>query len=69
MGETAALDSVRDRGVGLCAQCRYGKVVRSARGATFYLCRLSFVDPRFARYPTLPVTACTGHVLQPPDTS
>ena len=35
--------------------------VRSSRGAQFYLCRLSFTDPEFQRYPSLPVTACAGY--------
>jgi hypothetical protein len=34
--------------------------VTSARGSTFYLCRRSFVDPRFPRYPAIPVMACAG---------
>jgi hypothetical protein len=36
--------------------------VTSARGSTFYLCRLSFVDARFPRYPPIPVVACAGFV-------
>jgi len=36
--------------------------VTSSRGSRFYLCRLSFTDPRFARYPTLPVLACSGYI-------
>jgi hypothetical protein len=46
--------------IGLCAACRYARVVQSARGSTFYLCRLAEVDPRFAKYPRLPVLRCTG---------
>jgi len=34
--------------------------VTSARGSTFYLCRRSFTDPRFARYPPIPVLVCAG---------
>jgi hypothetical protein len=45
---------------GLCGTCAHLQLVQSARGATFYLCRLSFSDPRFARYPAIPVLACTG---------
>lgn len=45
---------------GLCERCRHVEVVRSSRGSTFYLCRLSFTDPRFARYPAIPVLACGG---------
>ena len=69
MEETSTLDSVRDLGVWLCAQCRHAEVLTSARGSTFYLCRLSFVDSRFARYPTLPVTSCSGYVSRTPEKS
>ncbi len=47
---------------GLCASCRHADVVTSSRGSQFYLCRLSFTDPRFARYPTLPVLTCSGYI-------
>jgi hypothetical protein len=46
---------------GLCADCRFAKVVRSDRGATFYQCGRSFEDPRFSKYPRLPVRACAGY--------
>ena len=45
---------------GLCATCLHLQVVNSARGSTFYLCRRSLTDPRFARYPPIPVIACAG---------
>jgi len=35
--------------------------VTSARGSTFLLCGRSDHDPRFAKYPRLPVLACAGH--------
>jgi hypothetical protein len=47
--------------IGLCAACRHARVVQSARGSTFYLCRLAEVDPRFAKYPRLPVLRCAGY--------
>ena len=47
-------------GAGLCERCIHMQLVTSAKGSTFYLCRLSFTDPRFPRYPALPVLACTG---------
>jgi hypothetical protein len=47
--------------IGLCAACRHARVVRSARGSTFYLCQLSAVDVRFARYPHLPIVKCAGY--------
>lgn len=45
---------------GLCSRCTWAQVVTNARGSRFYLCRLSFTDPRFVRYPTLPVIECQG---------
>jgi hypothetical protein len=49
-----------DHGIGLCATCRHARVIRSDRGSTFYLCRLSFEDASFPKYPRLPVLACPG---------
>jgi hypothetical protein len=46
---------------GLCGRCAHAETVVSVRGSTFSLCRLSETDPRFARYPVLPVTACAGY--------
>ena len=51
-----------DERAGLCATCVHAQVVPSSRGSVFSLCRLSFTDPRFPRYPPLPVIACAGYV-------
>lgn len=48
------------RGPGLCGRCQHVRRVENRRGSTFYLCRLSEVDPRFRRYPPLPVLRCAG---------
>jgi len=56
--QTAASDSDR---VGLCATCAHVQRITSSKGSTFYLCRLSETDPRFRKYPALPVTACIGY--------
>lgn len=45
--------------VGLCLECLHSKVIRSDRGSTFYLCRVSATDARFPKYPPLPVRSCT----------
>jgi hypothetical protein len=45
---------------GLCAACVHAKLVVTGRGSRFVLCDRSRTDPRFPRYPTLPVVACTG---------
>lgn len=36
-------------------------MVRSAKGAEFYLCLRSRTDPRYPRYPALPRWACAGY--------
>lgn len=45
---------------GLCAACRHRRDIVSAKGSRFVLCDLSRTDPRFPRYPPLPVMACAG---------
>lgn len=47
--------------VGLCATCRCARVVETRTGSRFYLCRRSATDPRFPRYPRLPVLRCAGY--------
>jgi hypothetical protein len=46
---------------GLCATCLFGQVIRSDRGSEFLMCLRSKTDPRFPRYPPLPVRACRGY--------
>jgi len=46
--------------VGLCGECRHARRVESAKGSVFWLCARSAVDPRFAKYPRLPVLRCVG---------
>ncbi|MDQ3129096.1 MAG: hypothetical protein M3Q66_11680 [Chloroflexota bacterium] len=45
---------------GLCAACVHARLVVSGRGSRFVLCERSRTDPRFPRYPPLPVRACSG---------
>ena len=45
--------------VGLCARCRHSRSVPAPR-ATYWLCERSRTDPRFPKYPRLPVRACAG---------
>jgi len=45
---------------GLCGACRHSRVVETRRGTTFRLCERSTTDPRYPRYPTLPVVRCAG---------
>ena len=46
---------------GLCADCIHARVIDSERRTRFYLCDLSKTDPKFAKYPRLPVLKCTGY--------
>jgi hypothetical protein len=45
--------------VGLCFVCRHARRVPTPP-ITYWLCRLSSTDPRFDKYPRLPVRACPG---------
>ena len=47
--------------VGLCTDCRHAKVLRNDRGSTFYFCSLAEKDPKFRRFPPLPVRQCPGY--------
>ena len=47
--------------VGLCATCRWMRTVTTRRGSVFYRCARADDDPRFPRYPTLPVRTCPGY--------
>ena len=48
---------------GLCGTCRHSRIVETRRGSTFRLCQRSTTDPRFARYPDLPVVRCVGYEI------
>ena len=52
---------------GLCESCRNVKVVETRKGSRFYLCTLSEVDPRFPKYPRIPVLQCIGYAPAPRD--
>ena len=58
----AGQEREHERGrIGLCADCRFTRVVESARRSTFYLCERSATDPTFPKYPRLPVLQCRGY--------
>lgn len=46
---------------GLCATCEHLRVLASRR-SVFVRCGLAEKDPRFPRYPPLPVVACAGYL-------
>jgi hypothetical protein len=60
-GLTKPDSSGNSESVGLCFDCEHSRVIRSDRGSIFYLCRLSATDPRFVKYPRLPVLSCPGY--------
>jgi len=47
---------------GLCSGCVWVRVIVNRRDSRFYLCDRSRQDPRFPRYPRLPVLRCPGYV-------
>ena len=51
---------------GLCNACAHQRIVRSGRGSEFSLCERSFDDPRYAKYPRVPVGACPGFTPRSP---
>jgi hypothetical protein len=59
--------------VGLCLSCRHSRRVETDR-SVFWRCALAAEDPRFDKYPRLPVIECPGYELkeedpEPPDDS
>ena len=46
---------------GLCGDCRHAHRIESDRGSVFVRCELALADPRFAKYPRLPVLRCAGY--------
>jgi hypothetical protein len=47
---------------GLCATCIHARRVPHPRGeGAYWRCLLADTDPRFAKYPRLPVLRCSGY--------
>jgi hypothetical protein len=47
---------------GLCATCEHLRLLASRR-SVFVRCGLAATDPRFPKYPPLPVRACAGYQI------
>jgi hypothetical protein len=65
-------DLMTDRGdshAGLCATCHWVRIVTNRRGSVFYRCLRADTDPRFLRYPPLPVLSCLGYERRVPPES
>jgi hypothetical protein len=45
---------------GLCDSCRHQRLVNNTRGSVFSLCERSKTDPRYPKYPRVPVLECPG---------
>jgi len=43
------------------------RAVTNRRGSTFFRCGRADTDPRFPRYPPLPMLKCIGYEQDPPD--
>lgn len=50
---------------GLCADCLHARRIESGHGSVFILCNLSLTNPRFPKYPRLPVLSCDGYKKKP----
>ncbi|MCU0313553.1 MAG: hypothetical protein MUC84_05755 [Solirubrobacteraceae bacterium] len=51
---------------GLCSACAHQRLVRTGRGSRFSMCERSFEDPRFVKYPRVPVLRCAGFTPREP---
>jgi len=47
--------------IGLCVTCKHSQRIESSKGSVFLLCELSKSDPRFPKYPRLPMLSCSGY--------
>ena len=47
--------------VGQCRDCLHHRVTGNRKGSLFYLCGRSKGEPRFRKYPPLPVLDCEGY--------
>lgn len=62
-GEAASAWARLSSPAGLCRTCRHAVLLATARSA-FLRCGLADSDPRFPRYPPLPVASCSGFAPQ-----
>ena len=49
---------------GLCSRCIHVHVVTNDRGSVFVRCGYAAIDASFAKYPQLPVLACSAYVQE-----
>jgi hypothetical protein len=58
-------DLERRARVGLCVACVHARLIETPKGSEFWLCEKAKSDPRFAKYPALPVRSCVGFSRSP----
>lgn len=46
---------------GLCGRCVHAAWIRNDRGSEFLRCGRSDSDPRYVKFPLLPVLICAGY--------
>jgi hypothetical protein len=59
-------DLMVEHAVGLCGTCRWVRIAKNRRGSVFYRCLRADTDPRFLKYPPLPVLSCPGYDRRDP---
>jgi hypothetical protein len=58
---TESNNAPADPHTGLCKNCCHARRIENDRGSIFIMCKLSFEDSRFVKYPRLPVLVCSGY--------
>ena len=65
-GAYMAVENHDEKTAGLCASCAWARRVAHPRGgAPYWLCGMAGRDPRFPKYPRLPVRECPGYCEGP----
>lgn len=60
----ASRQGPRPTGAGLCDTCLHARVITSDKGSVFVMCARAATDPKFRKYPPLPVRACEGYEVR-----
>lgn len=47
--------------LGLCQDCVFRQQIASPKGSVFQRCNMSLQDPRYPKYPRLPVLICAAY--------
>jgi len=59
-------DLMAEHEAGLCGTCKWVRILKTRRGSVFYRCLRAETDPRFVKYPPLPVLRCPGYDRRDP---